>query len=130
MLNDNQRIELHDSQISAMAKLAEGNIGALTALMTLSKDTPQIDPDSAFGPLTPLFDLDVVGLYGHHIWMLWKCINQNSMNFNIIFRAAQLGIMNHDEIVKAAMTEKHEFDFDKLKGEINKQLPRFGKTYH
>ena len=128
MLNDGQRITLQDSHLSATVKLAEGNPGALTALLTLSKDTPAIDPDSAFGPLTPLFDLDVCGIYGSDIWKLWKCVDQSSLNFNIIFRAAQLGIISHDLIKKASITETHNFDYANLKKKINDQLPRFGQA--
>lgn len=94
MFNENQRIQLTDTALDAIIKLAEGNPGAVNALTEMMKQAPVIDPDSFLGAMGPLFDCDSRGLYGPAIWIIYKYV----CNFDVakvlaIFRAQQLGLM-------------------------------------
>ncbi len=88
------RIELTDSPINMMAKLAEGNPGALTVLMQLYKDDERIDKDSGLGPFGSLLALDSYGIYGSSIWVLYKDIcGESVVNTIAVLRAVQLGFL-------------------------------------
>lgn len=122
------RIQLTDTAMSACVKLAEGNPGAVAALIKLMEAAPRIDPDSAWGPLGPLFSLDGMGIYGSHIWMLWKDVcGQDAVKAETLFRARQLGILRESLVQEAARTGQHSFDFDALLAEVRKQLPNFAQ---
>ena len=45
----NERIQLNDSVSDVFVKLAEGNPGALTAMMQMFNAVPTVDPDDIFG---------------------------------------------------------------------------------
>lgn len=124
-----ERIELNDTALSACMKLAEGNPGAITALMKLMGAAPRIDPDSAWGAIGPLFSLDRMGIYGSNIWLLWKDVcGQDAVKVKTLFRAAQLGIISETPIKMAAASGEHSFDFDALLADVRKQLPAFAQV--
>jgi hypothetical protein len=126
-MNNNQRITLEDNLFSALAKLAEGNPGALTAMMKMSQESPAIDPDAAFGPFAPLFSLDTMGLYGSHIWNLWKVCQHSTLNISILFRQVQMGLMSESKVTAAAHSGKAEFDFPALLAQLQELIPAFGR---
>lgn len=66
------RIKLNDTGMSAAIKMNDGNPGALTVIVQFMKMGAEIDPDSALGGITPILDLDTLGIYGPRIWMLYK----------------------------------------------------------
>lgn len=97
MYNENQRIEITDTMQTAIIKIAEGNPGALTAAMTLCKVAQEVDPDSGFGPLGPLLSLDVEGIYGPNVWILFKDVCQHDpVRVLALFRVCQLGLRDLD----------------------------------
>jgi hypothetical protein len=123
-----ERIGLDDTFQSALIKLAEGNPGALTALLKLATDVPKIDPDSFLGNLTPLLDMDSLGIYGSNIWILYKDVcGADSVNFATLTRAWQLGYVPEAQIVKASIDGRHSFDFVALLAKVRARLPRFAK---
>ena len=72
------RIELTDSLISVITKMAEGNPGAMTALIEIGEAAPKVDPQSSFagmGPIGPALSFDTHGIYGSDIYIIWsdKC---------------------------------------------------------
>lgn len=122
-----ERIELTDTLVSAVIKLADGNPGAITAIMKLIEESPSIDPDSAFGGLGPLFSLDRMGIYGPHIWILWEYVcGHSALRVNTLFRAAQLGIISDSAV--AAAKKPTDFDFDGLLRQVQETLPTFGRV--
>lgn len=58
------RIKRHDTVQDAIFKLADGNPGAISAMVELSK--------LELGGLWPLLRLDKLGLYGPDIWVMYK----------------------------------------------------------
>jgi hypothetical protein len=100
------RIQLTDTPISAVAKLAEGNPGAAVALMALMKAAPIVDPDSAFGELSPLLSLDTYEIYGSDIYVLFNdCCDRRPELVLASLRAVQLGLYNK-EYLKSAVKNK------------------------
>jgi hypothetical protein len=96
---DRNRIELADSIMDAVIKVAEGNPGALTVCMMLLDDTKAIDPMAAFGGLGMLLDFDARGIYGSRIWVLYKDVCGESIpNLVALFRGHQLGQIRDSEL--------------------------------
>lgn len=127
MQHHKERIDLTDSAMSAVMKLAEGNPGAITAIMKMMERAQSIDPDSAFGSFGPLFSLDRMGIYGSRIWILWKDVcGHDALRVETLFRAAQLGIIR-DEAISGA-TKPGDFDFNDLLSQVQAELPAFGRA--
>jgi hypothetical protein len=132
-----ERLTGDDNFMSGVIKLAEGNPGAITALMEMSKHAPRIDPDSAWGQLGPMLSCDTHGIYGSHIWLFWKDIcGMDPVKSETLFRATQLGILGHNEIRAAiaaaddgsrwsATSTLKDFDFPGLLAKIRETLPGF-----
>ncbi len=82
-----------------MVKMSEGNPGAVTVLMELYKEAPEIDPWSVLGGIGPVMWLDTLGVYGSRIWMLYKDVcGQDIAKTVWMIRAVQLGIMSETEL--------------------------------
>jgi len=117
------RISLNSSMMDAFVSLAEGNPGAIIALVELAYGYEKIDPDSAFKGWTGLLALDSAGIYGADIWVLYKDICGSSvLNVVIAIRAVQLGISSWPGIQRSPV------DFNSLEIEIKKELPRFNSN--
>lgn len=129
-MNDVQRITLEDTTLTATIKLADGNPGAVFALVALSKDASKHDPDSAFGPLAPLFAMDIMGIYGADIHRLFKHVcGGSTLKVCTLERAVQLGIITEIPVMQAAMGDNEvKFDFDDLLAKVQAQLPAFGRS--
>ena len=107
-MNNKQRIELNDTMMSAMTKLIDGNMGAGAALMTLSVDSPRIDPQSFGGALSPLLSLDSNGIYGTDIYVLWSDIcNKDSAKMLAVLRAVQLGMFSGETLQDACSRQDY-----------------------
>ena len=61
----NNRVGLQDTVQDALVKMVEGNPGAITVLLEFLKRNPDLG-------LIHILKLDDLGIYGSHIWMLWK----------------------------------------------------------
>lgn len=118
------RIELTDTPMDMFIKLADGNPGALTAMMTLCEKAEGIDPDAAFGSLTPLLALDTHGIYGSRIWVLWKDVcDMDPIKVMTLLRAVQLGDMSEFELTRA--TDGRAFDFQAINDKVREFIPAF-----
>lgn len=118
----------------AMVALAEGNIGAVTAMMAMADIAEKVDPDSALGMLDCLFSLDNYCVYGTDIWVLFKYVCcHNPVRMIAVLRACQLGLLGVGEIRKAlsqapspertALKEKAET----IVSLVQEKLPEFAK---
>lgn len=121
------RIDLTDSITSAVAKLSEGNIGAVSVCAQLLKEAEAIDPDAAMGALGALLGLDSIGIYGSRIWILFKdrC-GMNVPKMLAVLRAWQLGFIS-DTAIRAALDDRSDssLDVDGLYAAVKKELPAF-----
>ena len=124
-MNTKRRIQLTDNFMTACMALAEGNPGAITALVDVAGKSPKVDPDSAFGVFGPLLFLDTKGIYGSHIWVLYKDVcGQDAINMLMLHRCIQLGLVPANEMFKA-MKGTVQIDFADLKARLKVALPNF-----
>lgn len=125
-----QRIELVDTPVSAVMKLAEGNPGAITVCGQILKQGEAIDPDGLLGGIGALLSLDTIGLYGPNIWVLYKdqC-GQNIAKLLAVLRAVQLGFIGAEEVVAASADRGDSaLDIPALYAKVKEFLPRFDPT--
>ncbi|MFA5558174.1 MAG: hypothetical protein WDA59_01760 [Methanofastidiosum sp.] len=95
------RVTLQDNFMDVMYKMSEGNPGAVSVLMQLYKEVPNIDPQNIMGGIGAILDLDTLGVYGPRIWMLYKDVcGEDIAKTNWMLRAWQLGIISEDELNK------------------------------
>lgn len=121
------RIEITDTLMSAILKMAEGNAGAIEVLAKLYAEGPKIDPDSAFGGFAPILDLDYMGIYGSRIWTFYRdCCDSDIPNMLAVLRGIQLGFERREEILKA-LDKEIKFPCAALMSMVQERLPNFNK---
>lgn len=116
------RLELTDSPVDVMVKMAEGNPGALTAMVSILEKHEKIDPQAMLGGLGAIFSLDTHKIYGTDIYVLWsdKC-KRNTRKMLVLLRAVQLGFfpeeklraLAHDQERKVNLSEEESERLDK-----------------
>ncbi len=124
------RIQLTDTTMDVLVKMAEGNPGAATCLMEILEKGASIDPQSAFGGMGAIFDLDTSGIYGTDIYVLWSDIcEKNTVNMLAVLRACQLGLFDRSIVIDAAHRQdrsgKGLIPVDELYAKVKSQLNRF-----
>ena len=119
------RIELTDTGLTAITKLAEGNPGALRVCCELMQNAPVVDPDLLLGPVGALLLLDSARVYGSKIWMLYKDICDYRADRVLgMLRACQLGILSASElggIIEGILV----VDVEDIMRQVQEQLPKF-----
>lgn len=113
-MNKETRIELTDSLMDVMVKMAEGNPGAITALCELGTASPKVDPQSAFasmGPVGVALSFDTHGIYGSSIYIVWsdKC-GRDARKTLMLLRAVQLGILPESKLQAMAADQMRQVD--------------------
>lgn len=120
-------LEVTDTPQTAIAKLCEGNPGALSVLCELFKQAPTVDPQAAFGGFTPLMALDTLGLRGSRIWMLYKDVCRQSVPLTLaVLRANQLGLLSR-EMLLSAVEGEDSIDVDEMFQSVCMRLDLFAK---
>lgn len=126
MSYNNPRIKLEMSLTEIVVALAEGNPGAIQAMMELIHGAPTIDPDSAFGALSPLFDLDNLDCYGSNIWQFFKDVCGQDVHKMIgVMRANQLGYVSDKTIMRAVEGDRGALNIPDLLAQVKARLPAF-----
>lgn len=121
-----ERIELHDTLMSAVIKLCGGNPGALRACCEMAKTSPTVDPDSFAGGLGPLLSLDTQGIYGPRIWMLFSDVCEcDPIKALALLRAVQLGFLSESDLDHAIDNRGQGVDVDAMVAAVKGRLPRF-----
>lgn len=118
------RIQLEDSIGSVIAKMAEGNPGAIGAIMEMMKEGEAIDPQGFMGGLGVVLGLDTLEIYGTDIYILWndKC-NRDVREVLMLIRAWQLGFVSGDEIKAIAKDQMGQVNFSQEKmDELNEKV--------
>lgn len=109
-----------------LVELAEGNPGALTAMINMIKAAETVDPDSALGAFGPVIAFDSCGIYGPRIWMLYKDVCKQDVTAAIgMLRAVQMGILPSNTLL-AAIDGVAPIDVDATLVNLRRELPRFG----
>jgi hypothetical protein len=123
------RIQLTDTGMSAAMKMSGGNPGALRVLVECLTSSAAIDPDSMFGGIAPIFDLDTLGIYGSRIWMLFKDVCDEDLRVMCaILRANQLGFLPEAKLNHAIDNYGEGIDVPALVAQVEKRLPAFQRA--
>ena len=106
------RIGLEDSIQSAVAKMADGNPGAISAMCEIIKKGEAIDPECFMGGLGAILSLDTLGIYGTDIYILYndQC-KRDVREMIMLIRANQLGFMDNKRIKDVAADQMNEVRF-------------------
>ena len=79
---------LGTSTLDMISILSDGNPGAMVAMMAVANVAEKTDPDSALMVFGPLYALDINGIYGSDIWVLYKDIcGQDPVKMIAVLRA-------------------------------------------
>lgn len=125
-MNRKERITLTDTGVDAVAKLSEGNPGALHVCCQLVKEGAAIDPDDAFAGIGKLLSLDTLGIYGSRIWLLYKDVcGQNLAKVIALMRAVQLGLLAERILLDAIEHHGQGLDVSETIKAVKTKLPSF-----
>lgn len=109
-----------------LAKISDGNPGALNVCVRLLKDGAEIDPDDALGPLGAILQLDSIGIYGSRVWMLYKDVcGQRLPEMVALLRATQLGFLSPDALDHAISNYGDGIMVDDMMNQVQERLPKF-----
>jgi hypothetical protein len=123
---NHQMIELSDTPLTAIAKIAENNAGAVTVLADLFITAASIDPDSALAGMGPIFQFETLEIYGSKVWSFYKeCCGSNILGMQAVLRANQLGIISRTEI-NQAIQNCTRLDTTAVLKAVQSRLPAFG----
>ena len=114
--------------LDIITAIGEGNPGALTVCSNVYRVNPSVDPDDIFGGLGPLLHLDMLGLYGPDVWMLFRDVCHESLIVMLaVLRANQLGYLSARE-VRDAIDGKAPLNLWEACIKVKDRLPAFGAT--
>lgn len=125
------KIQLNDSMMDIVSKMAKGNPGAMNVVMNLMKpEISKIDPDNIMGGMGNILSLDTIGIYGTDIYVLMSDIcDNNAVKFVTILRSHQLGFLSGDLLRDACGRQdysgKKMIDIEDLHRKVKQQLPKF-----
>lgn len=109
-----------------VAKLADGNPGAVSAMIACIQSASAVDPDSAFGPLSPLLSLDTLDCYGSSIWMFYKDVcGCDAKKMLGLMRANQFGFVSNHALRAAIAERGRGLDIPALLSKVKERLPAF-----
>ena len=127
------KINLEDTAVSAIAKMADGNPGAMGALMEIFKEAGEIDPQAFGGGISPILSLDTLEIYGTDIYVLFndQC-GRDVRRMIMILRAWQLGLFDHDRLRKLAADQMRteiisEEEWGEIESKVLGQLEEFAR---
>lgn len=124
------RIKLEDDLMSAVLKLSDGNPGALSALMEMAQNSPEVDPDSFGGVFSPLRSLDMHNIYGTDVYVLWYDIcGKCNVTALAVLRATQLGFLPSAVLKDACSRQDRSgrsmINTKELYSSVKERLPNF-----
>ncbi|QSW90730.1 hypothetical protein J0383_07940 [Flavobacterium endoglycinae] len=125
----NNKIQLGDSTMKAVVKMADGNYGAVTPLLELL-ESDHIDPDNALGGIGVLLFLDSLGIYGTDLYVLYSDIcGQDIVKMIAVLRATQMGIFEtwtlKDACSRQDFSGRDLVPVNELYEKVKERLPRF-----
>lgn len=129
MSYNNPRIQLTDTGMDVITKMAGANVGALTVLMKIMEASPIVDPDGFMGGIGSLMGMDNLDIYEDRIWMLFKDVcKQDVVDVLVVLRANQLGYLSETNI-KNAVDGNGSLDLEDLRKQVKERLPSFNLEY-
>jgi len=103
------RLQLTDTGTDILVKMADGNPGAISAMMAIMEHHDSIDPQAMMGAMGAIMILDTWGIYGTDIYVLYsdKC-DKDVRKFLLLQRACQLGHLPHSKLQQMAKDQARE----------------------
>lgn len=119
-----EKLELTDTLQDVCVKMSEGNPGALSVLVTLTKHGGKIDTIVGDdGILIAVMHLDTLGVYGSNLWVLWKDVcQQNLGNLLVVIRGFQLGFLTRDQVHHAIQNRGDGIDLADTRAKVQDRL--------
>lgn len=126
------RITLQDNGMTAVMKMADGNMGAVSALMELLASGDKIDPDGFGGGLGLILLLDTLEIYGTDIYVLYADIcDKDIVKMATAIRAFQLGFISKETLKDASGRQdrsgKGLISINDLFTKVQSRLPNFAR---
>lgn len=124
----NERIKLNDTLPDIVAKLSEGNRGAMSICMMIYKHGGEVDPQDVFAGLSGLLALDTMNIYGPKIYLFYADLCGRSLpKMLAVTRAIQLGYLREDVLLRALQepVDTTLFDLDFICAEVAAFLVKF-----
>lgn len=120
-------IKLDDTIGDIIAKMSAGNPGAITVLMQVFEEAPNIDPQDWVGGLGPILNMDNHGIYGPDIWILYKDVcGSNITNLVAVLRSLQLGMTSEKRLLDA-IKAKRTIDVSAILKAVMERLTSFNR---
>lgn len=106
-----ERITIEDNSITVLMKMADGNPGAITALMDIMQGSYAIDPGYMMGGMGAIMMLDAWGIYGTNIYILWndKC-DRDLRRFVLLMQATRLGLFSKNKLIEMSNDQSRQID--------------------
>lgn len=127
------RLELTDTGVDMLMKMAEGNPGAISAMTTILEKHDTIDPQAALGGIGAIMSLDDYEIYGTNIYILYsdKC-GRDIRKMLMIMRATQLGFLSPNKLKEMANDQRRQVDltveeWKELDNKVCERLSEFAK---
>jgi hypothetical protein len=127
------KIQINDSQMDVIVKMANGNPGCLSFIIGLLSNHDKIDPQAMLGGMGVLMIFDDMGLYGTDIYVLYKdkC-GEDIRKVVMLLRAAQLGFYPRSKIIEMAKDQMRKIcitkeELDSLDQKVCEKLEQFMK---
>lgn len=122
------KIQLNDSTTAILAKMAEGNPGAINVLIRMLKEGEAIDPQSFMGGLGAILGLDTHRIYGSKIWMLYKDVcGHDLVKMMAVLRACQLGKLTERAMLHAINNRGEGLDLAAILETVKAELEDFDR---
>ncbi len=119
--------------MDVVMKMADGNPGAISAMIEILKNAERIDSQGAMGGLGAILLLDTFKIYGTEIYILYndQC-NRDVRKFLMLLRACQLGFIPDSLLQSIAQCQTRENllseeEMDKLDKKVCNKLDKFEK---
>lgn len=123
-----ERLEITDTFMEVCHKLSEGNPGALALLCSINNAAHKVDTILGVGaPGLYFMRLDVIGIYGSRIVMLWRDVcGEKLYNLIAVLRAHQFGDLTREQVLHAIENRGEGIDMPAVLKKVQEQLgPRF-----
>ena len=126
-----EKIKLTDSVSDIILKMSNGNIGAAKVVVECLQPN-NIDPDNMMGSLSPILQMDTLGIYGEHIYILYNDICEGNLaKMLAVLRAVQMGIFDANILKEACSRQdrsgKGLVPVEELYLKVKERLPNFDK---
>ena len=118
------RIKLEDSMLELIAKMSDGNPGAVMSIMQIIEKHDKIDPQAVMGGIGAIMILDTWEIYGTDIYILFndKC-DRDVRTMLMLMRATQLGFFPHTRLKEIAADQMREINIsDEEMASLDKQV--------